>query len=236
MKSRPLMITLFSILLISIGFSVPVQAMFLQNYENFFRSLTVLNVVMASLCILSAVAVYHVHKSFRYLLPLTLATVIFNNWWVGYVGFDFSMNETTLASFAFAGVFCSLLEKKTFQVLRNPKLKWWHVAARKKLSIPVSLKKLRGNTLVKKAFDISESGVFLQGLEQDEFQNYRVGERIELDLHFNEILKIRCQARVVRKSESQGVYPAGIGLQFAENDVRTRSTIKRLVNDAEAAA
>ena len=235
MKTRPFAITLFSILLISVGLSIPLQALFLQNFENLFRSLTVLNEVTAGLCLLTAFTIYHVHKSFRFLLPLTFVTVIFNNWWVGHVGFDFSLNETTLASFAFAGICCSLLEKNSFNVLRNPKLKWWHVPLRKKLDIPVSLKKFRGGTQIKRAFDISESGLFLQDLQKEDFKNYQVGERIELDLHFNEILKIRCEAKIVRKTHRLGIYPAGIGLQFSD-DRQIKSTIKRLIGEVEASA
>jgi hypothetical protein len=213
MKSRPLAITLFSVLLLAVGLSVPLQAAYLENFENIFRSMTVLNAIMAGLCVLTAISVYTVHNSFKYLLPLTFGTVVFNNWWVGYVGFDFSTMETTAASFAFAGICCSLLERNAFTVLRNPKLKWWTVAARKKLNIPVTLKKMRGKALDIRAFDISESGMFLQDVGKDEFRNYEVGERIEIDLHFNEILKVRCEAKIVRKTHRQGMYPAGIGLQ-----------------------
>jgi hypothetical protein len=236
MKSRPLAITIFSLTLLAVGLSVPAQAAYLESFDNFFRSLTVLNAVMAALCVLTAAAVFTVHNSLRVLLPLTFATVVFNNWWVGYVGFDFSMMQTTAASFGFAALCCSLLEKNAFSVLRNPKLKWWNVAARKKVSIPVTLKKLRGKALDIRAFDISESGIFLQDVDKDEFRNYEIGERIEVDLHFNEILKVRCEARVVRKTHRQGMYPAGMGLQFTEKNRETKSTLQRLVREVEASA
>lgn len=231
MKSRPFAITFFSILLICVGLSIPVQAMYLENFNNFLRSMTWLNGLVMCLCLATAVATYHVHNSFKYLLPLTLGAVVFNNWWVGHVGFDFNMNETMLASFAFAGIYCSLLEKSSFMVLRDPKLKWWHVASRKKIQIPVSLKKLRGKALAIRAFDISESGMFLQDIQKEEFRNYQVGERIEVDLHFNEILKVRCQAKIVRKTHRQGMYPAGIGLQFTESNRETKATLRRLVDE-----
>jgi len=236
MKSRPLAITIFSLILLAVGLSVPVQAAYLESFETFFRSLTVLNAVMSTLCVLTAFAVFNVHNSLRVLLPLTFATVVFNNWWVGYVGFDFSMLQTTVASFAFAGLCCSLLEKNAFNVLRNPKLKWWNVAARKKINIPVTVKKLRGKALDIRAFDISESGMFLQDVGKEEFRNYEIGERIEIDLHFNEILKVRCEAKVVRKTHRQGMYPAGMGLQFIDKNRETKSTLQRLVKEMDAAA
>ena len=235
MKKRPVAITVFTILLISVALSIPLQALYLGSLNNIFRSLTILNEIVACLCLATAISAFHVHKSFRLLLPLTIGAVIFNNWWVGHVGFDFSLNETTIASFGFAVICCSLLEKNSFNVLRNPKLKWWHVAARKKMEIPVTLKKMRGKDILIKAFDISESGVFLQNVQKEDFKNYEVGERIEIDLHFNEILKVRCQAKVVRKTHRQGNYPAGIGLQFTEGR-QTKSILKKVINDVEAAA
>lgn len=236
MKSRPLAITIFSLILLGVGLSVPLQAAYLENFDNVFRSLTVLNLVMAGLCLMTAIAVFTVHSSFKYLLPVTIATVVFNNWWVGHVGLDFTMMETAAASFAFAALCCSLLEKNAFSVLRNPKLKWWNVAVRKKISIPVTLKKLRGKALDIRAFDISESGMFLQDVGKEEFRHYEVGERIEIDLHFNEILKVRCEAKVVRKTHRQGIYPAGIGLQFTEKNRQTKSTLQRLVREMDIAA
>jgi hypothetical protein len=155
---------------------------------------------------------------------------------VGYVGFDFSLLQTTTASFGFVIICCTLLEKESFKVLRNPSLKWWNVAARRKLEIPVSVKKLRGKALSIRAYDISESGMFLQDVQKEDFRNYEVGERIEVDLHFNEILKVRCQAKIVRKTHRQGHYPAGIGLQFTEKNREIKSTLKKLVHEFQVAA
>lgn len=236
MKSRPLAITIFSLLLLAVGLSVPLQAAYLENFDNVVRSLTVLNLLMAGLCLVTAAAVFTVHRSYKYLLPLTFVTVVFNNWWVGYVGFDFSMLETTGASIAFAALCITLLEKNAFTVLRNPKLKWWNVAARKQINIPVTLKKLRGKPLDIRAFDISESGMFLQDVGKEDFRNYEVGERLEIDLHFNEILKIRCEAKIVRKTHRQGVYPAGIGLQFTEKNRQTKATLQKLVREIDMSA
>lgn len=212
------------------------QAVDFENYENVLQSLTVLNGLVASLCIATALAIYNLHKSFRFLLPLTLSTIVFNNWWVGNTGFDFSLNETTLASLIFAGLGCILLEKNSFKLLRNPKLKWWNVPARKKTAMPVSLSKLRGGFLEKKAFDISESGMFIPMQEGDDFKNYQVGERIELNLHFNLILKVRCEARIVRMSPRHGNYPTGLGLQFIDMNRVDKSIIKKLIGEMEAEA
>jgi hypothetical protein len=231
MRNRPLTLTLFSLILMGVGLSIPIQAIYLQDFSNLFRSLTILNMIISILCLLTAVSAAHVHTSFRYLLIATIGAVIFNNWWVGKVGFDFTFTQTTIASLSFVGLCSILLEKKAFTVLSNPNLKWWNIALRKQVQIPVSIVKIRGETMIKKAFDISESGLFLQGLEKKELEKYEVGEYLYLYLHFNEILKISCRARIVRKTNANGNYPAGIGLQFANSNDETRLTIKKLIAD-----
>lgn len=233
MRERPLSITLFSLLMVGVFLSIPIQAVYLQNLDSLFRSLTTLNVIMAALCLASAVTAYHVHRSFYYLLPVTIMTVLYNNWWVGSVGFNFSFTQTSVASAGFIILCTALLEKKALKVLLNPKLKWWDVALRQKVEIPVSLIKIRGQSLTKTAFDISESGLFLQGLEKQELERYRIGEYLDVCLHFSEIIRIRCQAKIVRKADSNGMYPAGLGLQFIDSQGTARAKIQRLIQPEE---
>ncbi|MEK6627009.1 MAG: PilZ domain-containing protein [Bdellovibrionota bacterium] len=229
MRKRPLALLLFSICMMTIALSLPLQVVYLQDVESLFQMLTWLNIFIMALCVATAVAVFKLHKSFHYLLPITIAAVIFNNWWVGYVGFNYNLTETSIASLSFL-ILCSvLLEKKAIKVLRSPKLKWWDVPLRSKIEIPVSLSpSLRGQVLIKKSFDISESGFFLQGLEKSEFDSLNVGEKFGVCLHFSKILKIRCEAKIVRKSAQNGSYPSGIGLQFEKIDAQIKSTIKQL--------
>jgi hypothetical protein len=52
-------------------------------------------------------------------------------------------------------------------------------------------------------------------------------------LHFNQILKLRCEARVVRKSPGHGIYPAGLGLQFIDKTRVGKSTFKKLIRQLE---
>lgn len=214
--------------MLGIFISFPLQVIYLQDAESLFQSLTSLNIAVAFLCLFTAISAYNVHKTFHFLIPVTFAAVIFNNWWVGYVGLNYSLTETSVASLIFV-IFCALLlEKNAFKVLRNPQLKWWNIAVRRQTEIPVSLFFSRGETLIKKSFDISESGLFLHGLETNELERLIVGEKLNLCMHFGKILKIRCDAKIVRKNEARGIYPGGVGLRFEEMDAQIKSAIKKL--------
>ncbi len=229
MRTRPKALLVFSIGMMSVAISLPLQAVYIENFENIFRTLTQLNIFIMILCAMSAVAAFNAHKSLHLLLPLAAATVVFNNWWVAYVGFHFNSTETLFASLGLLGICSLLLEKQTSMVLANPHLKWWNVALRAKIEIPISLTPpLRGQALFKKSFDISESGFFVQGLAKEELEHLTVGEKFNVCLHFSRILKIRCTARIVRKCNEHGSYPSGVGLQFENMDSQIRSAIKRL--------
>lgn len=229
MRKRPISIVIFSICMLGVTFSLPLQAIYLHDFENVLQSLTWLNFIVMGLCAASALATYKVHKSFRYLLLLAILAVGFNNWWVGQVGLHFNSADTGVASVAFLLLCSVLLERKAFKVLCNPKLKWWDVSLRSKIEIPVSLSPvLRGEPLTKKSFDISESGFYVQGLAREELERLNVGEKFNVCLNFSRILKIRCAAKVVRKCTGYGVYPTGVGLQFEKIDSQVRATIRRL--------
>jgi hypothetical protein len=228
MRKRPLALSLFSLALLGVAISLPVQAIYIQDLADLPQSLTLLNIFIMLLCTLTAVAAIKVHASFRILLPFTVVAVVFNNWWVGYVGFNYDLLQTSYASIGFVLLCTILLETNTFKVLLNPKLKWWEVATRAKTEIPVSLFPLRGMALNKKSYDISETGMFLQGLDKTELGQLHVGEKLEVCLHFNKILKFRCTTKIVRKADAQGQYPTGIGLQFQQRDTQMISAIKDL--------
>lgn len=228
MRTMPKALFLFSLCMMGVAIGLPIQSVYLQDFENMFQTLTLLNIFIMITSAMTAVAAFKAHKSFRYLLPITIVAVVFNNWWVGYVGFNFNLLETSAASLSFL-VLCSvLLEKNTFKVLCNPKLKWWHVPLRSKIAIPVTLAPLRGPVLTKKSFDISESGFFLQGLEKEEFERLNVGEKFSVCFCFSRIIKVRCAAKVVRKCTENGSYPSGVGLQFEGLTSQIKSAIKNL--------
>lgn len=229
MRKRPTALILFSICMAGVALSLPLQVIYLQDAENIFQMLTWLNILVMLLSTMAAVASYKLHKSFNYILPALIAAVVFNNWWVGYVGFNFNLYDTSVASLAFITLCSLLLEKKTYKVLTNPKLRWWEVPLRYKIEIPVSLSPLRGQqTLTKKSFDISESGLFLQGLKKEEFESLQIGEKYNVCLAFSSIIKIHCAAKIVRKSAENGRYPSGVGLEFERRDQQIKTAIKKM--------
>lgn len=229
MNRRPLALTFFSIALILVAVSIPVQAGLLQGFSQLLQTITWLNILVMAACLMTAWSALRAHWSLRILLPATVATVLFNNWWVGHVALDFSMAQASFASFGFIAISGFLAEKKTLSVLKNPKLKWWDRAPRNQLEVPVVLSPwLRGATLHKTSFDLSETGLFVQGLNSEEFVSLKLGERFEIKLHLEGHGEIHCTAKLVRKTQGAGVYPAGVGLIFEGLSPLEKQNLKRV--------
>jgi hypothetical protein len=229
MRQRPWALKLFAFLMMAVALSFPVQAALLQDPANLLKSLTWLNILVAFLCAGLAWSAFHVHRSLRYLLVITLAAVIFNNWWVGHVGLDFNWIQTTLASLGFASLYGFLLEKKTYQVVSDPKRKWWSVAPRKQLAVPVILSPWRrGDKIHKTSFDVSDSGIFVQGIQDDEMTQYKIGEKFEIRMQLDALSEINCSAKLVRMTPGQGHYPPGIGFCFEGLDETQKELLKKL--------
>ncbi len=167
MHRRPWTFTVFAVLMIGVALGFPVQVAYLQDVTEILRSLTWLNISIMTLSVTTAWAALIAHPILRALIPLNLGFIIINNWWVGHVGLDFNLVETTLASLGFLALHGVLLEKNSYRVLMNPKLQWWTRPVRNQIHVPVVLFPwASGNPLRKASFDISETGVFVTGFEE----------------------------------------------------------------------
>ena len=228
MTRRPLALTLFATAMLIVCFSIPLQAGWLQDIDHLTQSLTWLNILVMILCASLAWATLKAHWSVRLLLPVTVMTVIFNNWWVGHVSLDFSMAQASFASFGFVSLSGILLQKEALEVLRNPKLKWWDRSPRGQIEIPVILSPwLRGTALHKKSFDLSDTGLFVQNLLEEEFLSLKLGERFEVRLLLEGQCEIHCTALLVRKTTGAGVYPQGVGLAFEGLGASEKNSLKK---------
>ncbi len=226
MNRRPLALTLFAIAMVLVAISMPLQILILQDFDHLVQNLTWLNISVMILCTSLAWATLNAQWSVRLLLPLTVAAVIFNNWWVGFVALDFSMVQASFASVGFMALSGILLDKEALHVLRNPKVKWWDRSPRTHIVVPVVMSPwLRGPTLHKKSFDLSETGLFVEG---SDFSHLKLGEKFQIRLKIEGMDEIQCTAKVVRKTEGSGVYPAGMGLTFENLGANEKQILKKV--------
>ena len=229
MRQRPWPLYIFAFALWGQALSFPLQLAWiyevpLTEFAELWRLLSNLNVATMALMIITGFAAFKVSRATLVLVPITAAVVIFNNWWVGYVGTTYSLWQTGLASLAFLALSILPLQGKSLAVLKNPALRWWRVAQRVQMRAPVlildsplnldDLDWLSGpDPLRATTFDMSKSGAFLQ-VPKKVHMSLEVGDEMQLKIQLSEDREMFRRARVVRKASARGSYPDGIGVQF----------------------
>lgn len=229
MNRRPWAFTVFAVLMLGVALGFPIQVAFLQDVTQVLRSLTWLNIAIMALSVTTAWAALSAHPILRALIPLNFGFIVLNNWWVGHVGLDFSIAQTTLASTAFLALHGVLLEKNSLRVLKNPKLQWWTRPVRNQVHVPVVLFPwASGSPLRKASFDISETGVFVTGFDDSELSTFKPGEKFQLRLNLSGHAVISCTGVLVRKSKGTGTYPPGVGFCFENLTWNDRQHLRHL--------
>ncbi|OFZ12076.1 MAG: hypothetical protein A2Z20_07565 [Bdellovibrionales bacterium RBG_16_40_8] len=227
MKKRPKSLLFYSLILVLVSLSLPFQICFLYEVPMFeiaawWKLLTTINVLVMVLTMATAVLSYQASKKTFILASLTFLTVTFNNWWVGYVGTDFNLMQTSLSSLGFLLLTGLIFEKKAFYVLKNNGARWWRNAERSRVSMPVTIYPWIGDSLVASTYDMSASGVYICFAENIDLQ---VGDRMQIRLNPTGYKSISCTARLVRKSEACGSYPSGVAMSFENLTTQDRKCL-----------
>lgn len=227
MSKRPLELTWLATAFLLFALCMPVQVMLLYGHGVYEWSaiahkMTWLNWMIFAGFLVNAVMLWRVNSSLRFSIPLLLAFVFMNNFVVGYHATDFSLWTTSLASIGFMTLHLPLLDERIRWIMRHPERRWWIRAERKRLAVPIFIEGTRLNSLKAETFDVSESGVFISSTRE-----LGVGDWVHVRMQLSSLTQIRCQARVVRRGEAKGIYPAGVGVEFMDMPRRERRELRR---------
>ncbi len=232
MKQRPWPLLMYSIILLLVAASLPIQVAI--DYElpisQIFRSfkyLTHLNVIMMALLLAASAAAQMASKSLLALAPIAAISVALNNLWVGYVELNFTGLEAWLATALFMGFSAILLERRTAAVIIDKKMQWWKTPARLPIEKQIVLMPWIGERVAATTLDLSESGVFVRCSEAS---NLNVGDRMQMRMKLEGHLDVRCTARLVRKATSKAGQPVGFGIRFEDLSRHDRRALRTLVN------
>ncbi len=243
MKVRPKTLNFFSIFLIGVALSFPIQIMILYGHSPLefgaiFAKLTVLNWGVIAFAALNAWLVLRAESISRVTLPLAVVLVAVNNWIVGKYEMDFSPLVATLATVGFVACHGPLYRSQIRELFNNPAKRWWLIAPRKQIEILAHVCPLNGAAFKTTTFDISENGAFIrlgthitEGDRRLGYKKLSVNDRVRLCLTVG-ISQIRCDARVVREAgNSKGNYPMGLGIRFEDLSRQHRNEIRRLISN-----
>lgn len=233
MRRRPLTLILLSLALIFVAVSFPLQIILIYGHtlgemDAVFAKLTTLNWLVILGCLVCSALVAEASPLCRKaMLGLTLL-IACNNFIVGYYAIDYAPVLAWAGTLAFALLNLPLYSTEIRKLIRHPEKRWWRRAERCRRSIPVVITgALGGRSPVRaETFDFSDSGVFI-ALPDSHFD---VEDRIAIRLTFGSFSQVRCEGKVVRRTEDvAGGYPSGIGIQFMDLDWRQRQELRRQI-------
>lgn len=226
LPSLTCMLTLFCVL----ALAMPVQVMMIYDHGPtellaIWHKLTWLNQVVMIGLLANAVLLYQVSPYLTYTIPGLIMAMIVNNYIVGYYSTDFSPYATAFATIGFLALNLPMLDTRVLWVLKHPDRRWWRRSERKQLSVPLQIEGARLNPIRTESFDLSETGMFIAGP-----QGLGVGDWVNVKLAFDSLSQVRARARVVRKAEAKGIYPAGVGVEFVDLTYAQRRMLKRSID------
>lgn len=219
MRTPPWSPRLLAFILVGISLSFPIQILYLYDYQlsewpQVLDKLTSINWLTMSACTVTALSLWNCSQSCIKLIAVTALIMIWNNYLVGFVAYNYTLIDSFIASGLFLFSYSLLLHPKALLILRHPERRWWLQAERKNIQINMQIASLHGLDYSLKTFDISKTGAFLSLNEKQALADFNVGDYCDIRLQLSEYKRLRCRARVVRLSHGYGQYPPGIGLEF----------------------
>ncbi len=208
MIRKPILYYFISVYFFAVAIGFPIQISFIYDVNLF----TNFGFVMSNLtsfnwiCIVSLLAVSISELKYEhYLIPLSMiatSLIIVNNLLVGWVGSDFSINETLQASSLFvAPILSSLLLPSFRQALFNDRLHWWRQAPRMAASLAMKMtdnKSFTAPEYKSESINISLSGALIKTTAP-----LKIGEELCVWVQVENHQPISCQALVVREKVSR---------------------------------
>ncbi len=203
----------------------------LSEMSFVFDKLSILNLVVMTLCFVNAVFLLESSKNAYISSSILIVAMLANNWWVGKISTDYSMLTTTIATTLFLLMNSLMLLPKVKMALVQPDKQWWRTAPRKKVGVPMVVSPwLDGVSFSSATFDISESGAFISEPEKNSALTLKPNDYVEIRFQIAGFYQIRCSAKVVRVQKKNGSYPVGMGIQFQEMDSKDQKVLRRFLN------
>ncbi len=243
MQTRPKLLIAISMAMVAVALSLPIQISFLFGHpftevEPILAKLTPLNWAVMGVCLLHG---YCVFNASRWMLASTILAVLvvnFNNIAVGSIELNYSFGQAFLGTLGFIALNGALAHPSIRNLVAMPSKRWWMRAPRRSIKLNMSVKRLNGEVFMAHTHDISRGGAFIPFFSVEEYSRGLVHpplvpndlEHVMLDFMVND-KPYSCQAKVVRKTDASGTYPAGLGLQFVNLSGKEQRQLDRYLRN-----
>ena len=233
MSLRPILYYFISFVFLLCSLSLPAQV--ICNYQipfsktlTAFTFLTSTNLTIMALYFALAIVSYNSSRAVLALVPTALLLTIYNNYLVGQWAYDYSMNQTAMSSGAYIALSLFPILPAYYKALKDPSCRWWLVAARKPIEIPVRVSPTVGSRFHSFTVDISKTGAFIE----THSDHLDVGDEVDLRFSAQSVKPLQIKAQVVRKgsNQRQTKHEFGYGVRFADLDPNQKKVLDRFLS------
>src|SRR5690606_25762207 len=241
MYHKPQIFNFLALTLAAVAISFPIQIAYLYEYEllkgdhlvAIWHKLSMNNLMTMAILGVTAWKVSQVDQHLTPWLLASSAMVALNNFIVSAYASDWSVLQTNMATSLFIIAIGAFVFTKAYELTLAPHLHWWKPAKRHRIDAPVVIEFLGHHRFQAKLFDLSTSGAFVTGMQQQMLATLApVNEEIAIKIPYkNEFYGFRC--KLVRKCDSRGHYPSGWGLTFTDLSMWQRMRLMWMVNSSQ---
>lgn len=238
MKKKPFIFNFISISLLSVIVCIPLQIILQSeltqiNYRILINQISMFNWIIILLSLVTSIYSFYADAKVVTASIILLASIMINNYFV--LTFSTNMHwslpliSTCLAVFCLSAIF---LNKKFLYTLKNQDKRWWQIPNRQKKVLPIWIQIDDEKCLLARTYDVSTSGAFISsisGIQNFLERGLRVGNKVKVLIGDKDDIEFQCNASIVRKSESKGIYPSGIGLHFEKIPLRERFALNKIL-------
>ena len=243
MNSKPQIFNIFALSLVVVAVSFPIQIAYLYEYEllngdhmmAIWHKLSLNNLMTMTVLSITAWKTWQVASNLTPWLLASCSIVALNNFIVSAYASDWSAVQTNVATSLFIVAVGAFVFTKAYEVTMAPHLHWLKPAKRHRIDAPVVIEFLGHHRFQAKLFDLSTSGMFITGVQQQLIASLApVNEEMAIKIPYkNEFYGFRC--KLVRKCDPRGNYPSGWGLTFTDLSLWQKMRLMWMVNSSQNA-
>ena len=229
MNRRPLSIVIISLIYFFEPFGNLITAAYINQvpllgFDSILSHLIWADWIILCLFPIVAIGIYSVKKWGWYLfIFFSILLVAYNLFVYAFMNPNYNLG-TVLIFIVFVSVIAAnFLRKHVYSPYFNPRLRWWEIPARYRISLNTKILTDRYGTHDCKVFDISVTGCFI-----DYTDDLEEGDNVWLIIQHEDI-EINCLGKIVRKSPDRENI-LGYGIIFKTMSRDTRSKLKLLLH------
>jgi hypothetical protein len=238
-KSRPLVFSFITFLLLGSIISVPLQIVYFSgatkvNLSILVNQISLFNWIVIFMSLITAIYSYFADSKVVISAIVLTASIFLNNYFVFSYAENIHWTLPILSSLFALSMLVSIFSNQNFRhAVFNQDKRWWLIPKRHRKTLPIWIQINDDKCLLARTYDVSKSGAFvssISGIQNFIEKGLKVGSKVRVLIGDRENIEFQCHASVIRKSQAKGDYPSGIGLHFDKVTLKDKFALSRIMS------